>query len=71
MINNEIIKRRIEFLESYPKPTPPTKESVAEYARKCGISKSEAWHILRVQYAKERVSDAFWIDSIKQQLLRQ
>ena len=71
MITNEIIKRRIEFLDSYPKPTPPTKESVAEYARLCGISKSEAWHILRVQYAKERVSDAFWIASIKQQLLRQ
>jgi hypothetical protein len=70
MIDREMLKRRIEFLESYPLPTRPTKESVAEFACQRGISKSEAWHILRVQYAKERVSDAIWISSIKQQLLR-
>jgi hypothetical protein len=70
MIDRKLLKRRIDFLESYPPPVPPTKESVAQYAHLHGISKGEAWHILRVQYAKERVSDAIWISSIKQQLLR-
>lgn len=69
MIDRELLKRRIEFLESYPPPAPPTKESVAEYASLHGISKGEAWPILRMQHAKEIVAARILLKSLKRQLL--
>jgi len=69
MIDRETLKRRIEFLECYPPPTPPTKESVAEYASLHGISKGEAWPILRMQHAKEVVAARVLLNSLKRQLL--
>ena len=69
MIDRELLKRRIEFLESCPPPEPPTKESVAQYAQLHGISKGEAWPILRMQHAKEVVAARVLLRSLKRQLL--
>jgi len=69
MIDCEMLKRRIEFLENYPPPAPPTKESVAEYASLHGISKGEAWPILRNLHAKEIVAARILLNSLKRQLL--
>lgn len=69
MIDRELIKRRIEFLESCPPPAPPTKESVAQYAQLHCISKSVAWRILRMHHAKEVVGARLLLRSLKLQLL--
>ena len=69
MIDREMLKRRIDFLESYPPPAPPTKESVAQYAQLHGISKGQAWPILRMQHAKEVVAARVLLRSLKRQLL--
>lgn len=68
-MNRELLKRRIEFLNSSPPPEPPTKESVAQYAQLHGISKNEAWPILRNLHAKKVVAARVLLNSIKRQLL--
>ena len=61
----EICRRRIEYLERQGPPEKPTKEKVAEYAYLNGISKGEAWPILRLQHAKENAAYRILLNSLK------
>ena len=61
----ELCRRRIEHLERQGPPEKPTKEKAAEYAHLNGISKGEAWPILRLQHAKETAAYRVLVNSLK------
>ena len=64
----ELCRRRIEYLVMQGPPEKPTKEKAAEYALLNGISKGEAWPILRLQHAKETAAYRTLLNSLKNYL---
>ena len=65
MTYSELCRTRLEHLERQGPPQKPTKETVAEYAHLNGISKGEAWPILRLQHAKEAAAYRVLVNSLK------